>query len=99
METCASILMAQIHSTCVVKDYGLEWHKTKLCHKEKRNLNKFVRLPVSDKYCNITNLNVLVDGNLCINLDGTNTQHICSQGLRFRMAQKEIVPQRKKKFE
>ena len=42
METCVAILMAQIHSTCVVKDYGLEWHKMKLCLKEKRNLNKFV---------------------------------------------------------
>ena len=42
METCVAILMAHIHSTCVVKDYGLEWHKMKLCLKEKRNLNKFV---------------------------------------------------------
>ena len=90
METCASILMAQIHSTCVVKDYGSEWHKTKLCHKEKRNLNKFFWLPVSDKYCNITNLNVLVDRNLCINLDGKSTQHMFSQGLRFGMAQNEL---------
>ena len=92
METCASILMAQIHSTCAVKDYGSEWHKTKLGHKEKRNLNKFVRLHVCSKYCNTTNLNVLVDGNLCSNFDGTNTQYIYSQGLRFGMAQNEIVP-------
>ena len=54
---------------------------------------------MSDKYCNISNLNVLVDENLCINLDGTNTQYICSQGLRFGMAQNEIVPLREKKFE
>ena len=45
---------------------------------------------MSDKYCNITKCNVLVDGNLCINLDGKNTQHMCSQGLRFEMAQNEL---------
>ena len=60
-----------------------------VCFKEKINLNKKI---FSGKYYNTTNLNVLVDGNLCINLDGTNTQHMCSQGLRFGMAQNEIVP-------
>ena len=46
MKTCVAILMAKIHSTCVAKDYGLEWHKKKLWYKEKRNLKNVVLLPV-----------------------------------------------------
>ena len=34
--------MANLHSTYVIKEYGLEWHKKKLCLKEKRSLNNFV---------------------------------------------------------